>query len=800
MNMMLATPHPTLRFDDVRFRPSSHLRDFYSPGKLRLTYNARAAFYQLLCSLRESGRRTVLLPAFHCTALVEPVPRAGFKADFYRLLPDFRPDLDDVRRRFSDEVAVIVVIHYFGFPVDLAPFLRLRAEFGGHVVEDCAHSFLSRNGTSFVGHGADFSLFSFYKFVPSLAGGGLGINLEGFPEATAPATVSWREQLTLAKRLFEQMLENSPENPASKILLKAERWRVNRRRSQPSAVSHSVLVDDPYLFREELARSGMPGICRRILECNNWDENRAARRRNYSLFSEEIQDGPHVTRVLPDLPEGVCPWAFPILLPSRSVHDKQLRELGVPVYSFGEILHPLLANQNDQARRDAERLSEQLLLLPVHAQLDATTVREIARRIKMYLSACQQAAWRPCADSPPEELCGRKHDAQRNPMNREASSKIEILDSREAILGLREVWNQLVLENSGSVEQLDLTSSFEWAACLWESHLQGQTPTVAVFREDQKIVGLLPIRRFRRSIRGLSCNSFEPVSELYSGRTGFLIRNQQPDLLFALVSGLKQELDDWDTFSATVVQGSIHESLLLEAARRGRWHSLVLARVSSPYIPFLETWDSHFASLPKKLRSTMRNGEKRLRERGELAYREFVLPQDIAEFNDAAKSIEADSWKSAAGSAIASNPVHEAFHSTIALRAAENGWFSGHVLYLDGKPIAYIFGLLHNGVFLDLKESYRAPLREMSPGHVLKFFAFPTLYQRGTRWYDFMGTCEEYKMKWTDKIYTRVTYLLFNNTLRGRLARFLGRGWQISGQSVGPQARSGESSEAKDSR
>src|SRR5579862_1075259 len=203
-------------------------------------------------------------------------------------------------------------------------------------------------------------------------------------------------------------------------------------------------------------------------------------------------------------------------------------------------------------------------------------------------------------------------------MNREASLKMEILDSREATSELRDVWDQFVLENSGSVEQLDLTNSFAWTMSLWESHLQGQTPTVVIIRQDQKIVGLLPIRKFRRTIRSVSCRSFEPVSELYSGRTGFLFHDRQPDLLFTLLKDLKRTLGEWDTFSATVVEGSVHESLLLEAARRGQWHNLVLARVSSPYIPFLDSWDSHFASLPKKLRSTMRNGEKRLRERGEL--------------------------------------------------------------------------------------------------------------------------------------------------------------------------------------
>jgi dTDP-4-amino-4,6-dideoxygalactose transaminase len=383
---MLARPHPSLRFADVHLRRSKDLRSSYKPGKLRLTYNARAAFYQLLSSLHVGGPRTVLVPAFHCTALVEPIPRVGFKASFYRILPDFRPDMEDIRRRLSPDVAAIVVIHYFGFPVDLEPFFKLRDEFGCLLVEDCAHSPLSQAGGSLVGRGGDYSLFSFYKFAPSLAGGGLGINLDPHRELPEPLRVPWREQLTLAKRLFEQMLENSSENPASKLLLKAERWRVNRRQSSPSAASRAALVDDPYLFREDLANSGMPGLCRHLLECNNWDENVASRRRNYELFAEEILDGSFLRRVFPDLPQGVCPWAFPIFLANRIQHDQRLRALGVPLYSFGEILHPLLAAQNDQARKDAEHISKQLILLPVHVQLDSSKVKEIARRVRSYVA------------------------------------------------------------------------------------------------------------------------------------------------------------------------------------------------------------------------------------------------------------------------------------------------------------------------------------------------------------------------------------------------------------------------------
>lgn len=381
---MLASPHPSLRFADVRIRRRTNLVKFYLPNDLRLAYNARAALFQLLESLRAGRRRTVLLPAFHCTALVEPVPRAGFKTDFYRILPDFRPDMEDLSRRMSGDVAAVIVIHYFGFVTPLEPFLKLKENFGCHIVEDCAHSFLSQIGSSYVGHQGDFSLYSFYKFSPCLTGGGLGINCEQAVDFPNLARIPWKENLVLAKRLFEQMLQNAPENLAARFLLHLERWRVNRRRSQPLAVSHSALVDDPYLFREDLARSAMPGFSRHILESTDWNKNMAARRRNYAILSEEIVDRPGLTRVFSTLPVGVCPWAFPILLENRRAHEERLRAAGVPLFTFGEILHPLLLKQNDEARHTAEHLSERLFLLPVHAQLSEGVIREIARRLNTY--------------------------------------------------------------------------------------------------------------------------------------------------------------------------------------------------------------------------------------------------------------------------------------------------------------------------------------------------------------------------------------------------------------------------------
>jgi CelD/BcsL family acetyltransferase involved in cellulose biosynthesis len=355
------------------------------------------------------------------------------------------------------------------------------------------------------------------------------------------------------------------------------------------------------------------------------------------------------------------------------------------------------------------------------------------------------------------------------------TERINSLRSYAECQSLREDWNGIVGQQCSGIDQLDPTSGFDWAMALWQSHLKGAEQDILILREGEQVVGILPLYRFPKRVRGIPCRGLAPFTELYGGRSGFVLREPCSDHLEALLSHAQGFLKPWDTLLLTVVTGSAYEKLFVEVAARKGWNHLVVSNEASPYIPFLDSWEHHFASLPKKLRSTMRNGEKRLREKGELTYQECRSQQEVSEFNNAVEAIERESWKAEAGTSIAANPVHEAFHRDLALRASASGNFSGHVLSLNGEPIAYIMGLLQGGVFLDLKESYRSSFREMSPGHVLKSFAFARLYEQGTRIYDFMGKCEEYKLKWTDKVYSRSRYLVFNNSLRGKIAQWASR-------------------------
>ena len=186
------------------------------------------------------------------------------------------------------------------------------------------------------------------------------------------------------------------------------------------------------------------------------------------------------------------------------------------------------------------------------------------------------------------------------------------------------------------------------------------------------------------------------------------------------------------------------------------------------------TWRNYFESLPKKFRWLLRDAEKKLRASGRLHYTEYRQGSDLKHFLDAMFHVEQKSWKEVQKSSITANDDQRKFYTALTAIAAERGLLSCHLLELDEEPIAYIYGLLFNGVFSDLKESYNLSYQSMSPGHALKLFVLERLYDRNARLYDYMGVCEPYKMRWTDTTYTRSTYMIFNRTLGGLAARISG--------------------------
>ncbi len=83
----------------------------------------------------------VICPALTFVATANSAVYAGARPVFADIVGpnDLTIDPDDVARRITAKTKAISVVHYAGYPVDLAPIERLAAEHGLAIIEDVAH-------------------------------------------------------------------------------------------------------------------------------------------------------------------------------------------------------------------------------------------------------------------------------------------------------------------------------------------------------------------------------------------------------------------------------------------------------------------------------------------------------------------------------------------------------------------------------------------------------------------------------------------------------------------------------------
>jgi hypothetical protein len=345
-----------------------------------------------------------------------------------------------------------------------------------------------------------------------------------------------------------------------------------------------------------------------------------------------------------------------------------------------------------------------------------------------------------------------------------------ISTEHENLLDLTADWERILRSCTTTVYGPDATCSSVWARALRDTLLKDTQIRVLVVSSGTQVAGIVPT--YLKVARALPFDRRELriITEAYGGRRGLMIANTDPDLTEFALRRLRLDLPPWDVLLLGAVKGSLSHVNLMNAARNTSLRARCLAVSQSPYIELAASWEAMIAKLPKKTRWTFRKGERDLTAKGAVDYEQITDVASVGSLLASVVAIERKSWKEEVGTSITAQSRQQAFYDTFARLAAANGILSGHVLRVASQPIAYILGIATgDGVFLDLKESFDASYAEYSPGHVLKRFAIEALIGRGIRVYDFMGRCEPYKMRWTDKTYQCETIALYNRTVRGSI-------------------------------
>ncbi|MDA1337190.1 MAG: aminotransferase class I/II-fold pyridoxal phosphate-dependent enzyme [bacterium] len=163
-----------------RWRRGEHIEKFeeefkeYMGVPHAISFNSgRSAFLALLKSLDLHKDDEVLIQAFTCNAVSNPVLWAGLTPVYVDCQEDYNMSAGDLERKITPRSRVVVVQHTFGLPADMDKIMEVCQRHNLVLLEDCAHALGATYKGKKVGTFGKAAFFSFSrdKVISSVYGG-----------------------------------------------------------------------------------------------------------------------------------------------------------------------------------------------------------------------------------------------------------------------------------------------------------------------------------------------------------------------------------------------------------------------------------------------------------------------------------------------------------------------------------------------------------------------------------------------------------------------------------------------------
>jgi len=195
----------------------------------------------------------------------------------------------------------------------------------------------------------------------------------------------------------------------------------------------------------------------------------------------------------------------------------------------------------------------------------------------------------------------------------------------------------------------------------------------------------------------------------------------------------------------------------------GTWESL-----RSPYLTLPATHEALIARLDARFKANVRRRRRKLEAQGKVTVERVDGAAALEAKLEEGYALEQSGWKGARGTAITQNQATRGFYSELARDAAHAGRLSLYFLRLNGRAVAFQYGLTHAGRYLLLKPGYDETLKECSPGQLLMDEVLKDCLARGLREFDFLGPDMVWKRDWTDQTRVHTWLFMFRNSSKGR--------------------------------
>lgn len=281
-------------------------------------------------SLKRPGK--ILLPEFICGSVIDCFKKENII--FYRIKDDFQINYEDLYSKLVENVACIVIVHYFGayHPINCLRLIKKKAaENQIIVIEDITQSLFSN--IQFIG---DYVVASIRKWLPIPNGGLLIRRLKEKSNYHTYEKSSDNERVAgmILKNLFLKRILDC-NNEYREIFAQCEQR-----------------IDNEWDIQQ------ISDFSKFIISCENIDKIVAARKRNYTYLKKRMRK----MEIFPacKIQTDACPLTLPIRMTDRDAFRSYLME-----HRIYCAVHWPFDGENIADRPMGEKNAEDLISLPI---------------------------------------------------------------------------------------------------------------------------------------------------------------------------------------------------------------------------------------------------------------------------------------------------------------------------------------------------------------------------------------------------------------------------------------------------
>lgn len=323
--------------------------------------------------LRRGDR--VLVPCSICDVIVAEFARVGVELVLYSLDEKLALNIDDISGRIDSRTRAVYLIHYFGFRQDTRQIRKFCDDNGMYLFEDHAHSFFTSAPPNQLNAVGDVVVYSYRKLLPIPDGGGV-----------------WVRGAAKLEARMEKAGESVGFTGAAKLVLKNFLFRAGfscgfNRRSRYTLEEWEIIAEANRMMEsqaENVQRHPISSASLSIMRKIDAGSIIRKRRENYEFWLDFSKKNPAMTPIYPGLPDGVCPYSFPVLVPKRNEMITKMARQGVfleptlnPVFKGLRII----VNRDERFGR-TDKMASEFVSLPLYQDLCISDLERLCGCLK----------------------------------------------------------------------------------------------------------------------------------------------------------------------------------------------------------------------------------------------------------------------------------------------------------------------------------------------------------------------------------------------------------------------------------